>query len=58
MSKRITEEEKVCRILEKEKRSKERKIQIEENKTRKLMDYVDRKYNEFLEEKRKEEKEK
>ena len=57
MSKRITEEERICRNLEKEKRSEERRIQIEENKTRKLLDYIDRKYNDFLEEKRKKEKE-
>jgi hypothetical protein len=57
MSKRITEEEKSCRILEKEKRIERRKIQIEENKTKKLLEYIDRKYNDFLEEKRKKEKE-
>jgi hypothetical protein len=57
MSKRITEEEKSCRILEKEKRIERRKIQIEENKTKKLLEYIDRKYNDFLEEKKKKEKE-
>jgi len=57
MGKRITEEERICRNLEKERKSDLRRITIEENKTRKLLDYIDRKYNDFLEEKRKEEKE-
>jgi len=57
MSKRITEEERICRNLEKERKSEQRRIQIEENKSRKLLDYIDRKYNDFLEEKRKKEKE-
>jgi len=57
MGKRITEEERICRNLEKERKSEQRRIQIEENKSRKLLDYIDRKYNDFLEEKRKEEKE-
>jgi hypothetical protein len=57
MGKRITEEEKICRNLEKERRIEKRRIQIEENKTRKLLEYIDRKYNDFLEEKRKKEKE-
>lgn len=57
MSKRITEEERICRNLEKERKSELRRITIEENKTRKLLDYIDRKYNDFLEEKRKKEKE-
>ena len=57
MSKRITEEERRCRNLEKERKSELRRITIEENKTRKLLDYIDRKYNDFLEEKRKKEKE-
>jgi len=57
MSKRITEEERICRDLEKVKRLNLRKITIEENKTRKLLDYIDRKYNDFLEEERKKEKE-
>jgi hypothetical protein len=57
MGKRITEEERICRNLEKEKKAEARRIQIEENKTRKLLEYIDRKYNDFLEEKRKKEKE-
>ena len=57
MVKRITEEERICRNLEKEKKAEARRIQIEENKTRKLLEYIDRKYNDFLEEKRKKEKE-
>lgn len=57
MSKRITEEERICRNLEKERKSEQRRIQVEENKSRKLLDYIDRKYNDFLEEKRKKEKE-
>ena len=57
MGKRITEEERICRNLEKEKKSDLRRIIIEENKTRKLLDYIDRKYNDFLEEGKKKEKE-
>jgi hypothetical protein len=57
MGKRITGEERICRNLEKERKSEQRRIQIEENKSRKLLDYIDRKYNDFLEEKRKKEKE-
>lgn len=57
MSKRITEEERICRNLEKERNSSLRRITIEENKTRKLLDYIDRKYNDFLEEGKKKEKE-
>lgn len=57
MSKRITEEEKICRNLEKKKRLERRKIEVEENKTKKLLEYIDRKYNDFLEEKRKKEQE-
>ena len=57
MSKRITEEERICRNLEKERKSEQRRIQIEENKSRKLLDYIDRKYNDFLEEGKKKEKE-
>ena len=43
MGKRISEEERICRNLEKERKSNLRKIVIEENKTRKLLDYIDRK---------------
>ena len=57
MGKRISEEERICRNLEKERKSNLRKIVIEENKTRKLLDYIDRKYNDFLEEGKKKEKE-
>jgi hypothetical protein len=57
MGKRITEEERICRNLEKERNLNLRRITIEENKTRKLLDYIDRKYNDFLEEERKKEKE-
>jgi hypothetical protein len=57
MGKRITEEERICRNLEKERNLNLRRITIEENKTRKLLDYIDRKYNDFLEESRKKEKE-
>ena len=57
MGKRITEEERICRNLEKVKKLNLRRITIEENKTRKLLDYIDRKYNDFLEERKKKEKE-
>jgi hypothetical protein len=57
MSKRITEEERIGRNLEKKEKIRLRKIQVEENKTRKLLEYVNRKHEEFLEEKRKKEKE-
>ena len=53
MGKRITEEERIGRNLEKEEKIRLRKIQVEENKTRKLLEYVNRKHEEFLEEKRK-----
>jgi hypothetical protein len=60
MSKRITEEEKIVRNLEKSKKEEElkrRKNETENRKSQKLLEYINRKYDEYQEEIRKSEKE-
>lgn len=56
MGKKISESEKIFRDLEKKERIKNTKILNQKNKSQKFLNYIDKKYKEFLLEKYKKEK--